>query len=917
MNDKFSNLYYSPDYRSGIDALTRQSLRSIQQVHELRSLIFKYMNYYHTNSALLNKVVADTLTSESSLKPYASEKVRNNPVKNGRSVSGLVRVDQENMLKDKHDHKFDSMATAFDSFLQRVSEESAVMERLAMAIDVEVLERISTFIKVYEPQVRTSLDRFEELLDDYNDSYAEIEDLRVKYADALQRKEFEKSHRNSDQLEPQSSNRSTTSGNELDDDYNDSYADSEKSFGHEVSRPELDFPLHLGPVTFSNEDQFSRFLNKMISNITTVKRKLPIPGYRNEIFSSEQICEYLKRERPNGLVPARANLEKFGQGLIDLNLMIGTGILGSRKFKSESMFFEWSDLSLFVSNYSKTETIPELENSQSNRSFSEQKSHIDQQGVNDFAQNASKKFNGLFSSMKLSLKKNSITLDELEDKYTKAYIKMNNLKRLLDLEISNKTQMFERFEKLKIDLFYQSLAKVLEVIYNFSLKVSTHLHSVAVSFKDLDPKIFLRDFDDLVENFSTGIYFPSTVSPYNLTRKRLSTNQTNNSYQNLKFQFNLYKDITLQPLHHEKNSNQLLSLYSAPEFLYSVLQLINETTDPETDTSKFWLMPLDHQKNWILKQSIINLTKDYRPTDSINVSNEYELHMDILNEILELISKELTQSLINFLKNWLLEIGDSVIPCAVFDTIVRSYSSIENDEDKKVELVKVLNTIPRSNLCSLIMILEHICRIFDDLSELPAYGYSDELIEDLLEPNDIESLRRTSSILNAMDQIGAVPFLHLILRPSLVKNSNGFRPPLELYNNVLSDLLDVQLRSKLFKALLSKEKSYKSKLEKEKNIQLPKLQKQKEHTKIISATPKPLSSSPYTSPPGTSDSFTLRPFRTGISPAVSPISSPRHTPKHSMEVDPLSGGGNNNTRSRNNSASILKKNIDVEFEDKR
>jgi len=176
-----------------------------------------------------------------------------------------------------------------------------------------------------------------------------------------------------------------------------------------------------------------------------------------------------------------------------------------------------------------------------------------------------------------------------------------------------------------------------------------------------------------------------------------------------------------------------------------------------------------------------------------------------------------------------------------------------------------------------------------------------------------------------MEMIGSIPFLHLILRPSSVKHSSGFKPPLKTYNTILVDLLDIDVRSKLLNNLIEHEKNYLSKKENEKkalNIQVKKIA---QHPKAEPLTSKNIVNTLPKTPNSLNggDSFTLRPFRTKPTPNPSPSNSPMHTPHNSLHT----GGGelkvnkrrekivNDDTNlARSSSASFLAPNIDIEFE---
>lgn len=959
MSNKFSNLYWSADYKSGIDKLTQQSLRSIKQLHELRKLIFNYMQYFHSNSEYLNKLGIETFSFESGFRPIVPKESIEFPSKNRavRKVSGSFQRrtvsqaerhldsvkaldhkelhDTEETESDKKKPHLTSMSDAFELCVKNISDESHSLINLASVIDREILEGITDFIKEHEPRVKETLKEFSELLSDYDTTFKEIEAIEVEYDEYLRLKEFSR-------IDPQNGK-----DNEIHEDISASSDNSipnsaseniDKSFSDSTPHASLqdsgfEFPLPIGSTKVKKQSDLTSLLQKMIASISTIRRKIPLPGYKNEIFSSDHLCDWLSKQRPCGLNPSRLNMEKFGQALLDLKLIVGTGIW-SKKFKSEGMWFEWSDLAVQIANYDLSDTekyehvstkIPKLTIDDTTSNF-----------MNDMAQNTSKRFNGLFNTVKSSILKNNYSehLNNLEAKYNESYLELQDLKHLIDLEVTNKSTALERFEKMKIELVFKSLTKLHEILYNISLTTTTRLHKLASEYivNINSATNYTHEFDKLLEEFNTGIYFPSTISPNILGNPQFGAIQSNKNFQNLKYQFNLYKDIPLQPqlTQSEENSNRLLSISSLPIFLYQIINLIEEQENNE-EVKQCWVSPIDHQCNWTIKELIINRVNVYVPESELDVSKELEIHKDMSERVVSYLRTLPSSSLISFFKNWLLEISDSLIPCMVFDSLLNNYKNDISESDKQAidkrrnETAKLISTIPRSNLSSLIYIIEHICEVFS-LGQIPGFGYADEISEELKEPSNESKLNEIATELNSMEAIGSVPFIHLILRPSPVKHSSGFKPPLKAYNSILVDLLDIDVRSKLFNSLIAHEKNYIFKKENEKkalNIQVKKIA---QHPKLESLANKNIVSTlPKTpNPLNGGDSFTLRPFRTRPTPNPSPSNSPRHTPHNSLEA----GGGelkvnklreksiaDDTNRTRSSSASFLAPNIDIEFEE--
>lgn len=888
---RFANAYWSPDYRSGIDKLLEQLLSSLGQLHELRKFVFSYMNYYHSNGEFLAKLAVDSTPMDSQFRRLGQR----------RLVSATRKIASKQEPELGMDH-------FFQQFVERTTFDLRGQLELASTIDKKVLESLTAFIKHHEPQIKATMEHLEELFNEYEASYVNMETLKHKYQSFVRLGEFSSEDHRAEPEEPEESEPNIVST-------------PPRPTVQSVTSPsatralEIDFPLAIGGVLrFNTSSEFAGFLASMIASISTIKRKINFPGYRNEIFSSDQLCEWLVKNRNYGFNPTRLNLERLGQGLIDMKLLIGTGVFG-KKFKSEGMWFEWSEQAI---QYSQGEEATLEVMSLPSQALASMKLDETSKYLNDVAQSTSKTFNGMFKSMRSSLMKPKFLEDgikELESKYNEAYEELQRLKHLLDLEIFDKSQVLEKFEKLRIDIIYRSLATLLEIIYNSSLQSTTTLREFASkTIEDLNkPEYHANDFQRMLERFSTGIYFPSIVSPDVLSNRHLDTSQLNTNFQNIKVSFNLYKDIPLQVK--MSTLTPLLSLQSIPQILFKLISILSSAEQGEL--LKLWLDPVKHQEYWLVKYEIINAVQEYTPEAGVNIHDEIAVEGAIINSIVEILKGKDPLRIVNFLKNWLLETSDAIIPCMVFDSLVGNYRRSGLDiEQQQAETIRILSTIPRSNLSSLVYILEHISSVFE-LGKLDGFGSSDEINA---ENGKSEEIEQAVAKLNSMEAIATVPFLHLILRPSVVKNASGFKPPIEEYNRALQDLLNPQVRFKLFTSLVANEKNYIQRQElQKKSFAIPKPVERPaevvvtETTDAISPgvevtpttpTKAVITSAPLKSPQPMSDNFALRPFRTGVTPRPTPTSSPSHSKKRSVDLQTMTKSGSTN---------FLAPTLDIEF----
>lgn len=932
MTDRFANMYWSSDYVTGIESLKTQSNISVNQLHELRQLVFSYMNYYHSNSQFLSTLALET--SQSSFKilkdqhPVGLQIGTQVPLETKtkqlfkRSVSLThKKLEQVKSIDGASDQKLQELVTMdvpLTMYVKDMGAESVNLLSLASSIDREVLENINDFIRHHEPFIRTNIDRLDDLVNDYIATYSDIERLKSEYNDCKRAKEFADNEAAAklakEQDDPDSSISSIP-----EEPVNTSFNDSEGSAtlkddsDNEIEDDgnQFEFPLLMGPTKIKSYKELAAFLVDMMSRVESTKRTFPLPGQKLEIFSSDQLCKFLVYRRPFKLNPTRLNLERFGQGLLDLKLIVATSLIGGKKFKSENMWFEWTELAEFVSGYKAEE---EKSKTSSPLSTPTKKRLIDERTakqMNEMANNTQKKFNDMFKSMKLSIMNTNYEekLIKLEQDYNENFYDLHELKYLLDTEINEKAQYFEKFEKMKIGLIYQSLTKLLEITYNFSLDSTTRLHKFASTLINEinNPINYQNDYKRLLDIFSTGIYSPSILSPENFQNHHYSTTQANNNFQNLKLQFNLYKDIPLQLQMRQTDKDiLLLSFTSLPFFIYQFVKVIEQKEDKLNDLKDAWISPINPQSYWKIKEQIIE-TVNTTSIDNVTISNENVIQQTMIESIIELLAKQEPSMLINFFKNWLLEIADSLIPCLVYDSLIHIY---KQDELKStvMEIIKVLSTIPRSNVSSLLFILEHISLVFS-LNQIPSFGLSDEIPNELKSPIDKDSFIKVAESLNTMDSIGAIPFLHLILRPSPIKSAGGLKPPVAIYNLLLKDLLNLDVRCELFNNLVTNEKNVLEKKQQEKNN----LGLQK---KTIPPSPRrPMPNSVSMNTPmalSASESFSLRPFHTKVTPAPTPSASPVHLSREIFDsrsalATPLQ------PRERSSSGSFLAPSIDIEF----
>ncbi|RLV96514.1 hypothetical protein JA1_000106 [Spathaspora sp. JA1] len=847
----FANVYWSSDYKSSIDQLQQESTTSLIQLHDLRKLVFSYIGYFTNNSEYLEKSSNELLPRSSPFNITAGS-VGNSPTRRRIVSASVVASESAQNTPQPESVQSVTMSTAYNNYINHMKFDSQLLIQMASIIDQDVLEEITQFLKFQEPKLKGEVSRLQGIHLEYLTSVNKLDKLKSRHQEQLRLKEFHESVKSEETTEEHS------------------FVEEDISVQEEESNSieeEFDFPIRLATGLISNMEELRDLLVQLIDKVPIVKRKIPIPGYKNEIFSSDSLCLIVGKLRFRGFTPSRMNLEKFGQSLIDLNLITTSQFLNSKKFKSEGMWFEWSDLAYEVLN----SNIPiESDNLSTTTSVSSSGQAKFQTEVAE----TTKRLNAMFNSVKSSIMKTNHDelLIDIQQKYEQELLTIEELKYRLEQGIFEASQFLQGFETAKIELVYKSLSRLSEILNRFTHKQAETLEHFSQDFlKRINKSVnYKHDLQILVEKFSTGIYFPGP----------------NSNNQNLKYQFNLFKDIPLQ-LQLGQVESPILSINSIPYILYQAIKLVEKHPDL-TQVQEYWISAIDHQTNWNMKQDIIMIISNYTPDLTDEISNERLIQWEFIKKIIEYLQTRTIEDVVCFIKSWLLEISDSCIPFVVYDSIVNIYQG-KQEHDTVDELVKSLCSIPRSNLASLIFIIEHICHVFQ-LTVISKYQESDEIDQEVTEENTTD----VSNKLNSMDLIGAVPFVHLIMRPSVVKNSTGFKPPIEIYGKFLADLLKLKVRLNLLTKLIDNETNIKQKrLQTEKNgLSLKRVSLVVPEVDItIPSTPTKEQTSSGTllkSPRPVSGEFSLRPFRTKATPQPSPRGSPNHT-RESSPTRPHSG----------------------------
>lgn len=795
------------------------------------------------------------------------------------------------------------MDQVFRQYTVQTAEELQHLRETAALIDKDVLEPLTGFLKDYEPRVRSSVNTLTDLMGEYETLHRALEEAKSSYNAVSRMGEFQRIQNlhslasnlaedttfselsTLDNLCTESRNTSQKDSNILQDTSQMAFMNSQVPISpHDgisednsgwrldaiLAKHDIQAPLVLGGgAKFVKNVDFVDFLSSLVSTVPVTKRKLPFPGCSDEIFSSENFSKTVQNFRVYGFNPSRAATEKLGQSLLDMKLLVGTGFFATR-FNSDGMWFEWSVAALEIVNFDKVmfsshEDTPSLI----------AKAKLDE-AFSTMALSTSKTFNGVLKTVTSRLRFRKFSEEVLSDAefaYNEAYNELLWHKHTLDLHILEQSAQLEVFEKKKISTVVRSLLKLQEIflLHLQSLNKMSEAFSQKIGQFDIS-KLENHEFMKIFDNFSSGIFFPTFLSPRSISLG--SGAYMNTNFQNIELSFNLYKDISLQVKVIETKHAADSVHKSSPLFLYDVLCLLDKA--PVEELQEAWLLPINHQDAWLIKDGIISVAQEFSEIDILNRTDEQSVDAAIVENISKKMGMLQIPRLLNYLKHWLLEVSDSIIPSTVYDSLIKLYNVNEQRKEKS-EVVKILGTLPRSNISALLLTISHFSRVFN------GYGSFDEIAKEA----------------NLMGAVAAVPFVHLIMRPSVLKHASGFKPPLSTYNLILTDLLNPDISATLEKLLTVAEKQFEQRQEHQKkafdrqltgararSTSIHSSENNTSSTDLSYVTPKKASvaQAMQKTPKNLSDgeNFSLRPFRTGTTPRPSP-SSPVH---HSIFREP-------------------------------
>lgn len=560
--------------------------------------------------------------------------------------------------------------------------------------------------------------------------------------------------------------------------------------------PSFEFPLSLGVVQVSTVDELSEILATMIEEIPIKRRMIPIPGMNNEYFKSEDFSLWVRSVFSKE--DTTSKIEKFGQDLINLGLISNWNKLTQNVFVSESgYYYEFTDLARYTSKFDE-----EKEKQEQQRELD---AVLSSSNVPTLTTTSSNVWNGIKN--KFSTPKDIGAFKEQLDQIRSAYFQSLNesidLSFNLESKISLVTKKSESFQKNRISLIHKLHKLFNERLIESEKKYLNQIESLQKSILNYDDQNVDLELLKLIPRNESGWYWPvSEIKFIDYSNRSSAIELFNTDVVNL--------DID--------ETNEDLKTKSIPLFLYRILSNLND----EFDISEYWILEIDHSIAQKIKKDILN--------QIFLLANSNEPSSSKIKTIVDYLFKRYeSKDIITFLKYWLLELPDSLLPFTVYDSLIHSYDTNESIESK----LHIIESIPRQNLASLLYLLNHLQKIFK---------------------SPVEKLSINPG----------VPFIHLLIRPSVTKYT--YLDTIDSFSlqKLLVDLFNKDVQDILHEKLESLEKYHLEKM-KRAEISINEYKSHKRQESEISSTPK---SKPVLTTDG------LKPFKTQT-PLGTPITSPR------------------------------------------
>lgn len=691
-------------------------------------------------------------------------------INNLKPVKHHWEADSLTVTKFKHDKEFVSLDQFQGALDQEWKDARVSTQQLSVQISSNAILRLQQFVEDYKEYIRHSK---ADLQFQYN-QYVKVTQSVVTIEKRLVSKiaTMENVHGSTKPAEPIPPSLAPKQSEQGDDEKED-----------DIFR----FPMTIGTTTLQCLGNLSDLLSTMMSEVRLRKRMIPLPGVNNDYFSSEDFVFWVKQTLNNE--DTRVKIEKFGQDMLGLGLIHNWNRLGSTLFVSDSGYYEFTDLARFTAKFDpqakEEKEIPPVVSTPS-------QPHQPSSGI----------WSNLKSTFVQPTDLETLKKDvhELNSKYTNEILCVSSEKAKLEDLIKKTTRKAEIFEKNKIELVTAlNSFLVSQLVKEHEERLATLKKLQDLSFSDSTVGL---DLLQTMTNTNGGWYWPQNDVKF------INHIVANHSIE-------LF-GVDLINLDLDLKSTDLKTR-SVPVFIKLSLESLNDIEDVKC----LWVQDLDmtdanETKNKVF-QKLICLGGD-------------DLVAEVTNLVNWIFETSKPASIVNFLKLWLLELPDSVVPFTCYDSLIKHYSA---PDDEKSSIITILGSIPRQNLATLLFIAEHV------VSKVEA-----------------------DSLLN-LEQF---PFYHLLLRPS-VKTNYASIDDSYILSYFTEDLYNKELIDELFTKLEELESHHDERTHNnvEKSIASVKVERSKTPA-IKTTTP---------SSPGmelTSDG--LRVFKTR-----SPAPSPNHSPK--------------------------------------
>lgn len=825
-----SNTFWGPDYGSQISHVKSLLDRSVQELRQTQTYICQTQKSYSQNASQMTALVEQLYAVKSRTTFEAAPALPLENALNDLSISSLLSSPEPVAEKNGEARL---LAANMEFHADTLSDLAFSRESLAAQIEKKILAELGLFVESYEQFQRQNMRVLDTLLHEYTSAKKTAASRASDYANKCKRLE-DLSELSQLQALPFLGLTRTilraVSRNGSDD-------EQEPELEQDALLGLLEFPVVLGASSFALITELQDLFQKIYENRQQTQEGGFFGRAKNTI-SNLELANWLRTRRPKteGLI---RNIELFGQALLSQGFLkmpvLRNSVLSAivtPKFQatdeSLEVVYDFSPLFIRVLEYTpekvlKRSSVPDyvadLHRSGTatpvNRSragtiseSTESPLNLGKKGISGYLTTLFKALSVMASPEATEKRKELLrsAAEAAEQAYKQAVLAVLEAQKSMESHYSAFLVAWENHEKKRVHvqinlLNYLSFLMMKQSEYEQKKLIKLN----AVMLESNNVGLVAREMANFSEKGAMFFYTPPIAPKYekNLV---LSPHWVSRSLL-------FGTDLLLLPQYQDMSN---LELYSVPVFygefiekLYNVFLINYEDQYGEGKQASTQGAP---------NQSLLELGSFARNAWSapFDVTQAYSIRMSVLkwyDEVQEAVWEEKQHELVLLQKNrsdfqcivaqrlidrifehyslngivlalkmWLLELPESVIPFTVYDKLQALYSE-EQKQGKQEKLLNVLQSIPRSNLASLHVLLSHLLKV-------SLMGFDSSLDDQEQHETFLMVRQQFLTRLARPEGHGELTMGHVILRPSSKHVARALPEVADFYEQLVQDLVN-------------------------------------------------------------------------------------------------------------------------------